>query len=101
MLRDLYALVMDPARNPLARVPRMVTFHYMCVLAYMWSAIFAIAVGSALVFGVSVVGHVAVLIGIFVTADIFRRAHRRQLHARDLYRDPARPGVRYDDIWGG
>lgn len=101
MLTDLYRLVMDPKRNPLSRLTRMVTFQYMCILAYMWSAIFGIAVGSTLVFGISVVGHAAILLGIFVTFDVFRRAQKRALHARDLYRDPERPGVRYDDIWGG
>lgn len=101
MLRNLFDLVMSPERNPLSRLPKAVTFHYMCILAYMWSAVFSIAVGSTLVFGTSIIGHVAVLLGVFFTADVFGRARRRALHARDLYRDNDRPGVRYDDIWGG
>ncbi len=48
----------------------------MQVLAYMWSLVFAAWVGSAMVFGVSVVGHAILLIGIFFTAEVFRRARR-------------------------
>ena len=33
-------------------------------------------VGSAMVFGVSVVGHAILLIGVFFTAEVFRRARR-------------------------
>ena len=101
MIKRTYQAIMDPRRNPLRHLPRTVCFQYMCILAYMWSAIFAIALGSALAFGVSLVGHVAVLVGIFLTAEVFRSARRQSLHHRELYSDPNQPGVRYDDIWGG
>ena len=77
MIRSLAAtwrLVMDSASNPLMRIPKMQRFQMMQVLAYMWSLVFAAWVGSAMVFGVGVVGHAILLIGIFFTAGVFRRA---------------------------
>ncbi len=79
MIRSLAAtwrLVMDSDSNPLMWVPKMQRFQMMQVLAYMWSLVFAAWVGSALVFGVSVVGHAILLIGVFFTAGVFRRARR-------------------------
>ncbi len=79
MIRSLAAtwrLVMDSASNPLMRIPKMQRFQMMQVLAWMWSLVFAAWVGSAMVFGVSVVGHAILLIGVFFTAGVFRHARR-------------------------
>ena len=79
MIRSLAAtwrLVMDSASNPLMRVPKMQRFQMMQVLAWMWSLVFAAWVGSALIFGVSRVGHAILLIGVFFTAGVFRHARR-------------------------
>ena len=79
MIRSLAAtwrLVMDSESNPLMRIPKMQRFQIMQVLAYMWSFVFAAWVGSALVFGVSAVGHAILLIGVFFTAGVFRHARR-------------------------
>ena len=42
MIRSSYNLVMDPERNPLQALPKMVRFQYMAVLAYMWSVVFCL-----------------------------------------------------------
>ena len=79
MIRSLAAtwrLVMDSDSNPLMRIPKMQRFQMMQMLAYMWSFVFAAWVGSALVFGVSAVGHAILLIGVFFTAGVFRHARR-------------------------
>ena len=79
MIRSLAAtwrLVMDTDSNPLMRIPKMQRFQMMQVLAYMWSLVFAAWVGSALIFGVSVVGHAILLIGVFFTAGVFRHARQ-------------------------
>jgi hypothetical protein len=39
MVKSLYDLVMNPDRNPLQALPKMVRFQFMVVLAYMWSAL--------------------------------------------------------------
>jgi hypothetical protein len=79
MVKSLYDLVMNPDRNPLQALPKMVRFQFMVVLAYMWSVVFAVYVGTIALVGPSIVVHTILLIGVFFTADIFRRARRRSL----------------------
>ena len=100
MIRQLSQFVMDPEKNPLSALPKMVRFQYMLILSYFWSAVFTIWTGSYIVFGPSVVGHTALLLGIFFTADIFRRAHAEARHHRDAMRNPKDGTVLYDDMWG-
>ena len=79
MIRSLAAtwrLVMDSDSNPLMQIPKMQRFQMMQVLAWMWSLVFAAWAGSALVFGISVIGHAVLLIGVFFTAGVFHRAWR-------------------------
>lgn len=79
MVRYLYDLVMDPNRNPLRALPKMVRFQYMVILAYMWSAVFSIYIGTIALLGPSIAAHTILLIGVFFTADVFRRARARSL----------------------
>lgn len=79
MVKSLYNLVMDPNRNPLQALPKMVRFQYMVVLAYMWSAVFSIYIGTIALLGPSIAAHTILLIGVFFTADVFRRARARVL----------------------
>ncbi|MEQ9642060.1 MAG: hypothetical protein RIM84_18700 [Alphaproteobacteria bacterium] len=100
MLRKLYALIMDENLNPLSRLPKMVRFQYMMILSFMWSTVFTLWIGSAMVLGPTVIGHVAVLIAVFFTADVFRRARAQAGHHRDRMRDGRDGTVLYDDVWG-
>ena len=51
--------------------------------------------------GVSMAAHSILLLGIFFTADIFRRSEPVQsTDHRAKYRDPNDGCARYDDIWG-
>ena len=45
-------------------------------------------------------GHAAVLIAIFFTSDIFRRARAQGLSHRDAMRNRGDGTVLYDDVWG-
>jgi hypothetical protein len=90
MVRSLAAtwrLVMDSDSNPLMRIPKMQRFQMMQVLAYMWCIVFSMWIGSAMVFGFSAAVHSILLIGIFFTAEVFRRARRNgptaAVHAAD------------------
>lgn len=74
MLTKAYKAVMDPSENPLFALPRMVRFHYMLILSYMWSAIFALWIGFTWMMGPSLVAHSLLLIGVFFTAEIFALA---------------------------
>lgn len=71
--------VMDVNKNPLRRYPLATAHMLMQVLAWMWSAIFSLAVGSFLVFGVSALGHALIIAGIVVTVFIFRNAEAQDL----------------------
>jgi len=79
MIREAYAVVMNPSRNPLATLPRIVTFQLMTVLAWMWSAVFSLWIGSLSMFGPSVGVHMILLVGVLITAEIFARASKRRL----------------------
>jgi hypothetical protein len=92
MLSQVYRLIMDPEMNGLWRLPKIVRFQFMTMLAFMWSAVFTVWTGSISVFGPSAVGHTILLFGVFFTADIFRRVqqHPAQLqpvHHRDAIRN--------------
>lgn len=74
MLKESYALVMSPNTNPLRSLPKIVRFQFMTTLAFMWSFIFTMWIGSLSVFGPSAIAHMLVLIGVFFTAEIFKKA---------------------------
>jgi hypothetical protein len=101
MFRDAYTAVMDPGKNPLAALPKMVTFQLMTSLAWMWSIVFSFWVGSLAVFGPSMAGHVVLLIGVFFTVDVFSRARERRQVTYDMLFAHKKDGcARYDDVWG-
>ena len=100
MVKSLYNLVMDPNRNPLQALPKMVRFQYMVVLAYMWSAVFSIYIGTIALLGPSIAAHTILLVGVFFTADIFRRARARALSYDELFQNKVDGTAMYDDVWG-
>jgi hypothetical protein len=83
MFLQAYRAVMDPTQNPLRRLPKVVRFQYMTILAYMWSAIFALWIGYTWLIGPSVVAHSLLLVGLFFTSEIFGAARRGQLYWRE------------------
>lgn len=93
MVKHLYNLVMDPERNPLAALPKMVRFQYMMILAYMWSAVFSIYAGTIAFLGPSIAAHSILLIGVFFTADVFRRARARSLGHDEVSRRAGHDGA--------
>ena len=102
MLIRTYNLIMDDDRNPFRQLPKMVRFQLMAILAYMWSAVFSIWIGSMFSLWPMIVGHTAVIVAIFFTADVFRLARGQQNRDyRNNFRDPIDGCARYDDVWGG
>ena len=75
MIKKTYTLVMDSDYNPLSGLPKTVRFQIMNTLAFMWSFIFTMWIGSMQFFGPSAVMHTVVLIGVFFTAEIFKKAN--------------------------
>ncbi|MDG2267437.1 MAG: hypothetical protein P8L69_00735 [Alphaproteobacteria bacterium] len=78
MLKETYALLMSPNKNPLRHLPKIVRFQFMTTLAFMWSLIFTLWIGSIAYFGPSVIIHLLILIGVFFTADVFRKAKKNK-----------------------
>ncbi len=81
MVTQFYRLVMDPSLNAFRELPRTTQFHFMLILSYMWSVIFSIYIGVIALAGPSIAAHTILLVGIFFTADIFRRARAGQLES--------------------
>lgn len=100
MIKNAYAVVMDDEQNAFALLPKVTRFQIMTVLSLMWSAVFTAYIGSHIVFGPTVLAHVVVLLAIFFTADIFRRAQKETRHHRDAMRNERDGTVMYDDLWG-
>ncbi|WP_323764551.1 hypothetical protein [Marinovum sp.] len=73
-LKTAWNGVMDARSNPLRRSTLMTAHMVMQVLAWMWSAIFSVALGSYFVFGITVVGHMLVVAGLVITVAVFRQA---------------------------
>ena len=102
MIKHTYTVLMDPDVNALSGLPKIVRFQIMTALALMWSVIFCAWTGALALIGPSMAVHSLILLGIFFTADIFRRMERTQLSDhRTKYKDPRDGCARYDDLWGG
>lgn len=100
MLKDAYSSVMDDEKNALYALPKKTRFQVMTILSFLWSAVFTASVGSYIIFGPTMLAHLLVLIAIFFTADIFRRAEKQPLDHREAMRDRRDGTVLYDDLWG-
>ncbi len=79
--RSAWAAVMDEKKNPLRNAEPMAAHMVMQVLAWMWSAIFAVMFSSYIVFGITASAHALIIAGAFVTYLVFRNAEKRVLTA--------------------
>ena len=107
MFKKAYDLVMDDNTNAFNSLPKAVRFQLMTTLAYMWCAIFSFGTGYYLFFGVSLVFHLLFVLGLFITAHLFRKARENKISYQTEHIDHRSAfkdrdgGARYDDIWGG
>jgi hypothetical protein len=77
MLKSAFDAVMDPYKNALSTIPKVVRFQLMTTLALLWSVIFCVSTGLLVWLPGYVVVHLVLLvIGIFGTSWIFQRARR-------------------------
>lgn len=78
MLKTFWNSIMDPDRNALMRLPKIVRFQMMIALSVVWSAIFCVSASILVWFPGYVLAHVVLLlIGIFGTSWLFRRAQAK------------------------
>ena len=86
--RENYALVMDPNKNPLSRLPPAQQFQIMTYLALMWTTIFCAAFGSWYWYGQLVLAHLFMMLGFLITAFTFSgadpRLQRSKVQARSF-----------------
>ncbi len=99
-MTNAWQVVMDPDRNPLRRLPRIVAFQLMSVLAWMWSSVFCLWIGAVWLIGPSILAHTILLVGVFFTAVVFAQAERRARSYDETFKDPLDGGALYDDVWG-
>ncbi len=73
-----FEAVMDPSRNPLAKLRPAQRFQIMATLAIMWSLIFCAMAGIMIWYPAYVAAHLVLLvIGTLVTTVVFRSAAKR------------------------
>jgi len=83
--RETWNLIMTVEHSPLKHLdPRVGHMIFQC-LAFMWSGIFAIAIGSVTVFGISAMAHVAIIAGIFVTLATWREAEENPTRLNRMF----------------
>ncbi len=76
---DCYNAVMDHNKNPLRHIADPVSrLWIMTVLAWMWSVVFGIYVGSVIYMGISIASHFILIFMACFTAAVFYDAERRQ-----------------------
>lgn len=80
-LKDPWDALMSIERNPMRHLPLTTAHLLMQILAWMWSIIFSIAIGSYIAFGITAVAHSLVLAGIFVTFAVFKVAQKNKVEA--------------------
>ena len=73
-IKTMWDSVMNENKNPLKNQPIPTAHLLMQMLAWMWSAIFSLMVGSYFVFGVTAAAHTLLISGIFITILVFKKA---------------------------
>lgn len=76
---DCWDVIMDHNKNPLRHIPDLQVRHMvMQVLAFMWSAVFALYIAeSVYAFGISAFAHVVFLGAVVLTVGTFKVAEKQ------------------------
>ena len=86
--KEMWNSVMTIEHSPLrylSRIDPMAAHAMFQILAYMWSAIFALWISNILWFGISALGHALLIGGIFITAMTYREAEKKSFKPKDGY----------------
>jgi hypothetical protein len=73
---DAYRSVMTIENSPLKNFDPMVAHMAFQILAFVWSAVFGLMLGSYLAFGISGTLHMLFIAGVVITATVFKTADR-------------------------
>ena len=86
-IKDSWSGIMIRANTPLKHIPNLMVRHMIFqILAWMWCIIFSAALGSFLVFGISLIAHVLLIAGITITYSTFQVAKRTSQRGATQYR---------------
>ena len=86
-VKDSWSGIMIRDNTPLKHIPNLMVRHMIFqILAWMWCIIFSAALGSFVVFGVSLITHVLLIAGITITYSTFQVAKRTSQRGATQYR---------------
>jgi len=86
-IKDSWSGIMIRDNTPLKHIPNLMVRHMIFqILAWMWCIIFSAALGSFLVFGISLIAHVLLIAGITITYSTFQVAKRTSQRGATQYR---------------
>ena len=86
-IKDSWSGIMIRDNTPLKHIPNLMVRHMIFqILAWMWCIIFSAALGSFLVFGISLIAHVLLIAGITTTYSTFQVAKRTSQRGATQYR---------------
>ena len=75
---DSWQSVMNAEVNPLKHIPDMQVRHLALQgLAWMWCVVFSVMMGDFMFFGLSIIGHSALIVGVVITVATFETAKRK------------------------
>ena len=84
-LKEAWDSVMTIEGSALRKLDPRVAHMVFQVLAFMWSGIFAVLVGSTMAFGISAVFHIALITGVFVTAVTLNAADKNPTKVNNFF----------------
>ena len=90
--REMWDSVMTIEKSPLRNLDPMVAHMIFQCLFFIWSGLFAVMVGSYVVFGISAIAHMALITGVTLTAVTFRQAENNPESLNNLLKS----GRKYD-----
>lgn len=73
---DAYQTLLSVEKSPLRKMPPMVGHLVFMILAYMWSGIFGLYMGSVMIWGASAIGHTILITGVVITGLVWKQADR-------------------------
>lgn len=76
LIENAWHSVMDERQNAFNSYSLPTAHLMMQLLAWMWSAVFSISLGSYLVFGVTAVAHALLIGAVFITFMVFQNAQQ-------------------------
>lgn len=75
-LKEDYQSITTIEHSPLKNFDPIISHMLFQVLAFIWSGIFALMLGSYIAFGISATFHVLFVAGVFITAVIFNEGNK-------------------------